>query len=210
MQGAAQSPFNQVQHPLSTSAPSQRIMQPNSRAANSSARPNQIKQPIYGTSISPSISLPSKAAPSIRNLSLASTSPQILRATAGAKSPLFPFSPPTSSLASAASSRSTQRAPSLDASFSPPSTPNLEIESASSTSSRDIADVRRLRSHVMRLESLTKDAQQRLEAETQALRQVQQIILQICISLLFTHSTMIKCAPCVFRRTPQPTNYARF
>jgi hypothetical protein len=82
-------------------------------------------------------------------------------------------------VASAASSRSTQCAPSLDTSLSPPSTPTLEITSTSTASSRDVADSRLLRSHALRLETLASDAQQRLEAESRALRQVHRSFLPL-------------------------------
>ena len=51
--------------------------------------------------------------------------------------------------------------------MSPPSTPTLEIVAA-----REGTDVQHLRMRAQRLEELAKDAQQRLQAETQALQQV--------------------------------------
>jgi hypothetical protein len=51
--------------------------------------------------------------------------------------------------------------------MSPPSTPTLENFAA-----REGTDVQVLRMRAQRLEELAKDAQQRLQAETQALQQV--------------------------------------
>lgn len=152
------------------------VMHSNSRSSATASRASQIKPPVPSISISPSTARPLRDSLYIRNSLLASTSPQILRATAGVKSPLVAFSPAGSSVASAASSRSTQRAPSLDTSLSPPSTRALENISPLPSCSRDITDVRRLRSHALRLEALAAEAQQRLQAETQALKQVGQVV----------------------------------
>jgi hypothetical protein len=150
----------------STKSPSMHL---NSQGPTNASRSFQIKRPTSSTSISPTTTLPSRAARVKNAPSFMSTSPQILRATAGAKSPLLPFSPATDSAASATSSRSTQRAASLDTSLSPPSTPCFESISTSSSSNRDGVA---LRAHALRLENLASDAQQRLHAETQALQQV--------------------------------------
>lgn len=149
-------------------------MHANPQASTNASRSFQIKRPVSSASISPTTTLPSRAARIIRTSSFASASPQILRATAGAKSPLLAFSPATGS-DSAASSRSTQRAVSLDTSLSPPSTPTFENASTTSSaaSNRDGVEVRQLRAHMLRLENLASDAQQRLHAETQALQEVQ-------------------------------------
>ena len=140
-------------------------MLPSSHSAAAFSRPSLSKRHISDTTISPSVALPSKSALAIRNST--SNSPNVFRGIAGAKSPIVPYSPPTRSIASDASACSTQRAPSLDVSMSPPSTPTLENFAA-----REGTDVQVLRMRAQRLEELAKDAQQRLQAETQALQQV--------------------------------------